>query len=89
MLYYPFLCWQRFTKTGDDINLCGHCCQKIKKGFIADLIQIAACMEISDLYPNTDMRLVRTSEQTLDHEAERREREGAAIMLALRPKAGT
>jgi hypothetical protein len=87
MLHYPFLCWQGHTKADGDINLCGRCCQKIRNGFIADLIQIAASMEIRELYPNAGMRLVRTTKERLDHEGERRKKGEEAVMLAFRPKA--
>ena len=50
-LRYPYLEWQA-GREDRDIVICGRCCQKIKKGFMADLIQIAATMELRDLnYP--------------------------------------
>jgi hypothetical protein len=86
-LRYPFLYWMGFVKNSGDVKLCSCCCQKIKKGFIADLIQITATMEIHELYPNASARLVRTTEKDLDHEGERRKKEEEAVMLAFRPKA--
>jgi hypothetical protein len=41
-LGYPFLHW-------DSIKICGSCCKHIKNGFIADLIQVVATMEIISL----------------------------------------
>jgi hypothetical protein len=88
-LRYPFLCWRWFEKKGGDIKICNRCCRKIKQGFIADLIQITAAMDISELYPNAGTRLVRTTEERLDHEGKRREEKEEAVMLAFRPKAET
>ena len=38
---YPFLHWDTF-------NICGRCCQRIKRGFIADLIDVVAIMDLRD-----------------------------------------
>ena len=43
-LRFPFLDWH-----GTDIQICGSYCQDIKRGFIADLIQIAAIKDMHDL----------------------------------------
>ena len=34
-LRYPYLEWRAETENGKDIVICGRCCQKIKKGFMA------------------------------------------------------
>jgi uncharacterized CHY-type Zn-finger protein len=47
-LRYPYLEWHT-DKENRHIVICGRCCQKIKKGFVADLIQVAASMELRDL----------------------------------------
>jgi hypothetical protein len=75
-LRYPFLHW-------DVIKICGPCCRHIKAGFIADLIQVAASVDIQSLggrdhsgyYANA--RLVRRSAQELES-AGQREREAWA-----------
>ena len=41
-LHYPFLHW-------NSILLCASCCQKIKRGFIADLIHVTAIKELMDI----------------------------------------
>src|SRR5262249_16142123 len=51
-LLYPYLEWRAEKENGKGIVICGRCCQKIKKGFMADLIQIAAGMELRDLHMN-------------------------------------
>jgi hypothetical protein len=89
LLRYPFLCWTGYTKAGGHINLCGPCCRKIKNGFIADLIQITATLEIRELYPNAGTRLVRTTEGQLDREGERGKKWEEAAMLGFWPKAET
>jgi len=43
-LRYPYLEWHT-DKQNRHIVICGRCCQKVKKGFVADLIQVAASME--------------------------------------------
>jgi hypothetical protein len=69
-LRYPFLHW-------DSIEICGQCCRQIKNGFIADLIQIVATMDIVSLggrdysgyYSN--VRLVRKSRRDLEANGEK------------------
>ena len=39
-LYFPFVCWEG----GDDVCICGKCCQQIKDGLMADMIQVAAAL---------------------------------------------
>ena len=57
-LRYPFLEWHA-EKENRDIVICGRCCQKIKKGFMADLIQIAATMELWHLHNGPPQLLIR------------------------------
>ena len=46
LVRYPFLEW-------DNIQICGPCCQRIKQGFTADLIHVAAIMDLHDIgYPH-------------------------------------
>ncbi len=42
-LTYPFLHWH-----GTPIVLCADCCQRIKRGFVADLIHVCAIKELQD-----------------------------------------
>lgn len=41
---YPFLEW-------NSVRFCGDCCHKIKKGFTADLIHVAAIVELQKQCP--------------------------------------
>ena len=49
-LRFPYIVWEH-------IGLCRSCCLKIRKGFTADMIQLAAIAELLELYPR--MTLVR------------------------------
>jgi len=60
-LQYPFLEWHRDSEEGQHISICGKCCQKIRKGFTADLIQVAASMDIRQLNNGPHYLLTRTS----------------------------
>jgi hypothetical protein len=81
-LRYPFLQWDSIPA---HLCICGECCRKIKSGFIADLIQVVAIMEIRSLggrdysgyYANA--RLVRRSRADLEAEGARREAEMVAL----------
>lgn len=42
LVHYPFLEW-------NDLRIRAKCCQEIKRGFIADLIQVAAIRDLFDL----------------------------------------
>jgi hypothetical protein len=44
---YPFLHWHGTP----DILFCGKCCHEIKAGFAADLINVAATVELQALCP--------------------------------------
>jgi len=53
-LTFPFLYWEDGYRDRHGfhityIALCNHCCAKIKKGFMADLIQCAATAELNAL----------------------------------------
>lgn len=63
---FPFLEWDH------KILFCSKCCQRVKRGFVADLIQVAAIRDLHDIgYP--EFTLVRKDvkeivrEQTREH----------------------
>jgi hypothetical protein len=88
-LDYPFICW---VGEGAGLYICGPCCRRIKDGLMADLIQLAATMDLRALklsaYTNDTVTLVRSSRQKLEAEAEakseRRRQEEQAAMIAHR-----
>jgi hypothetical protein len=54
LLFYPFLCWDTHPHDSEQcghILLCSRCCCTIKKGLMADLIQLEAATELQRLYP--------------------------------------
>ena len=51
-LQYPFVHWEQ-------ILLCAPCCGRIRRGLVADMIQVAAAAELQKVYP--DSTLVRRS----------------------------
>ena len=52
-LYPPFLCWT-------DLAICQDCCQKHKRGLMADIIHFAAIADLRDLgYYETFQRAQR------------------------------
>ena len=77
-LQYPYLEWHRDSKEGQHISICGKCCQKIRKGFTADLIQVTASMDIRQLNNGPRYLLTRTSMDELidEHMEEYRQAEG-------------
>lgn|SRR5262249_49632025 len=74
-LHFPFLFWR---EGGPSLCICGTCCQKIKGRFIADLIQVAAIMDINALGLSDNVRLIRKATKVLEVEGEKREQEGIA-----------
>lgn len=63
---YPFMCWW------GEVAFCGECCHKIKGGFTADLIQVAATVEIQNLCNRYhDRMLVRESRGALERKGAR------------------
>lgn len=77
-LGFPRLDWK-----GSSLKICGRCCVKIKRGFIADLIHVAAIVELNDAgYPG--QTLVRKSTREVEAEAERDERAEAAALRETR-----
>jgi len=64
---YPFLHWDSPAA----MCICGDCCHEIKRGLTADLIQIAAIVDLQKLGYGGDVTLVRDSNQRLATEAER------------------
>jgi hypothetical protein len=63
-LFPPYLAW-----TGkSDFFLCGPCGEQIKDGLIADLVHLAAVVQLQRHLPGTDMTLVRQSVRKLEAE---------------------
>jgi hypothetical protein len=60
-LRFPFLVWE-------GIRVCSGCCLKIKNGFMADMIHLAAIAELRKFYPSTT--LVRTPNKYCGHLSE-------------------
>jgi hypothetical protein len=83
-LQYPYLEWHR-SNQGEHIRICGKCCQKIKKGFTADLIQITASMELRELYTNSRPVFVRksTNELVEEHQEEHEQAKKEAIQFPI------
>jgi hypothetical protein len=69
--HFPFLWW----RGKNDICICAPCCQEIKNGFIADLIQITATRDILDLGLGYAVKLVRKRDEVLEAEGEKFEQE--------------
>ncbi len=68
-LFLPYLEW----RGEQEIHICNRCCQEIKGGFIADLVQITAIGDLQKYYP--DFTLAREHlpalEKRMDDEEER------------------
>jgi hypothetical protein len=75
-LRYPILQWN------ERLAICGECCVGIKKGFTADLIQVAAIVELNDL-GYRDHTFVRKNKKQLEREAARRRADEEEIMRVL------
>src|SRR5262245_13141943 len=70
-LHFPFLWWRGET----DICICGKCCVWIKGGFMADLIHVAAIVEMQKANPGyAHDTLQRRSPHALKAEADRLKR---------------
>jgi hypothetical protein len=85
-LGYPYLHWDG-SGAGVDIHICGKCCLRIKDGFIMDLVQISATMELQahDRRRGSTM-LVRTTFQELYDEAMQKqeaEKKAAALIYPI------
>jgi hypothetical protein len=76
-LHYPFLHWSQ------EIFICGDCCRGIKRGLIADLIQIVAILELHDQGYHS-MTFDRRSLRTLEEETERQWAEENQIICKLK-----
>jgi hypothetical protein len=63
---FPILQWDEGKYPG--ISICGKCCQKIKIGFMEDLIQITATMEMQQVR-GSDTAFKRTTQQALQDQA--------------------
>jgi hypothetical protein len=73
-LHYPFLWWQGET----DICICRWCCAKIKAGFTADLVQVAAIVEmqaVNSAYSTSTLQRRSPVDLKADREREKREEE--------------
>jgi hypothetical protein len=84
-LCYSFLCWDTHSPDSNELDhilLCSRCCCKIKKGLIADLIQLQAATELQRLYP--DLTLVREHLRRRDERQQRQEEEGNKILRQIR-----
>jgi len=75
---FPILQWDEGKHPG--ISICGPCCQKIKVGFMEDLIQITATMEMRQARRQSQTAFKRTTAQALQEQAEEIERKGRKIM---------
>jgi hypothetical protein len=73
---FPILVWDE----GKGISICGECCQKIKVGFMEDLIEITAVMEMQQVRRYSNVAFKRTTRQALENQAKERERRGHEIM---------
>jgi recombinational DNA repair protein (RecF pathway) len=64
-LSYPFLAWPR--EGGPGVFICSRCCKKIKTGFTADLVHVAAISELHDLgYHQTILKRTDRSTEAKD-----------------------
>jgi len=79
-LQFPFLCWDQ-AGSGSDLCICGECCHRIKDGLMADMIQIAAILDMRKLRQLSDhhsVTLVRRKYEELEAEGEKREQDEIA-----------
>jgi hypothetical protein len=78
------VCWQ-----GGSLCICSRCCQRIKDGLMADLIQVAATMDLRGLRQlcgHNAVTLVRSWRQDLEAEGDKeRQAWRQAERSALRP----
>jgi hypothetical protein len=58
----PFMAWEAET----DILICGPCASRVKDGFAADLIHLAAIMELKKVQPEFGVTLARARVQDLE-----------------------
>jgi hypothetical protein len=71
----PYLEWIAETT----IRICGRCCHSIKGGLVADLVQIAAIVDLQEYYPS--FTLTREQECVLEKRIEdERERMEASLL---------
>jgi len=74
ILCYPFLSWVVGSRQSE-IYFCGECCQQIKRGFTADLIQVTAIMELQALGSDTVL-IRRTTKEATDDAKQRHDKMG-------------
>jgi hypothetical protein len=74
-VWYPFLVWDEERI----IHICDDCCHKIRNGFIADLVQIAAIVDLRRLYPG--FTLTRHDRQTLERNLDFQEKQAEITLL--------
>jgi hypothetical protein len=70
-VYPPFMVWEGAT----DILICGQCAERVKDGFVADLIHLRAVREIQKFQPNFGITLARARVHDLEKQEEAAERE--------------
>lgn len=75
-LHYPFLEWN------NEVHFCGKCCQRIKKGFTADLIHVAAIMDLRDVGYRQET-FIRKSMKYVEDQGAKREAEENQIIKDL------
>jgi hypothetical protein len=63
---FPFLDWSGTTK----IRICGKCCQKIKVGFMEDLIHVTATMEMQQVRPYRPRVFKRFDKKAVEMQSE-------------------
>jgi hypothetical protein len=76
---YPLLVWDG----AGSITICGKCCQEIKVGFMEDLVEIAATMEMRQVRRHSNFILVRTTRQKLADQYVDAEAKGQELMRTL------
>src|SRR5690606_8467045 len=80
-LSYPFLFWWGEK----DIFICGQCSAKCKEGLMADLVQIAAIMELRRVHSSMSpakITLHRMAESEIDAMIERDDAHGRQMLMA-------
>ena len=69
-VYPPFMVWEGAT----DILICGQCVERVKDGFIADLIHLAAVKQLQRFQPGFGITLARARVHDLEAKAEAAEK---------------
>ena len=61
-VYPPFMVWEGAT----DILICGQCAERVKEGFVADLIHLKAVRELQKFQPGFGVTLARARVRDLE-----------------------